>query len=143
MVVVQYTAEGFKYSKDQTRKDNGDPVITSLQVTHDVKVEVEIEMPDGHVNLEAYAPARAPDSVAERIQHDHTAEHIEVDTSTIETNMWATSDQWVRVARRWISERPDHDVTSALQVFRGWDCTDSGVLDTAIETVEADAEPAD
>ena len=78
MVHVEYTAEGTEYEQTHDRDfaDGSDRKIESVRVRRDVEVEAYIELPGGHVNLEAYAPSHDPEGVAERLQHNYTPVHL-------------------------------------------------------------------
>lgn len=142
MVHVEYTANG--YEREETHKnrlrDGSDQKREVVHVTRDVQVEIDIEMPGGHVNLEAYAPSYAPDCVAETVQ-DMAPENVEIDGKTLETYIHGNSDEWITQARRYISERPSMDVFDALEMFRKWDSTDSGSIDAAMQRAADDDVP--
>jgi len=139
MVHVEYRATG--HEREQTHKsdlrDGSDQKREVVTVVSEVEVEIDIEMPGGHVNLEAYAPDYAPDCVAETVQ-DMAPENVEIDGRTIETTIMGNSDEWITQARRYISERPSMDVFDALEQFRRWDSTDSGTIDTAMQRAADD-----
>ena len=131
---VEYTAEGTWYRTimSERLKDGRDRIDRSVQMEQEVTVTISHDMPTGHVNLEAYCPSRAPDRVAEDVQHEANEElaegEIEIDSRTIETRISGTADAWVTQARRWVSERPSKDVYDALKMFAGYDET-SGAAD--------------
>jgi len=146
MIVVEYDGTAYRVEEptDETKQSGRDEVHTNVKLETEVRFLGTLEFRPGHVNLEAYAPSRAPDCVAETIQYDLAPENVRVDTSTVETTMSGTWKEWVTQARRWISERPSHDVISALEVFKGWGCTSDTALSRAIAKVEAgdvDTEP--
>ena len=122
MVIVEYDAEATEYREiDRERRRSGrDRIKKVVKTATDIDVHIEHEFPGGHVNLEAYCPSRAPDVVAENVQHD-LPENIEVHTNTLETVVHASTDGWIRQARRWVSERPNTTAIEALEMFGGWD----------------------
>jgi len=144
MVLVTYRAEGARYQTGgERRPDAADPRSTSVQVAEDVSIQVEIELPNGHVNLDAYSIRTAPDHVAEDVQYTvgkHVDDRIEVHAGTIESTIDGSADAWVRAARRWITERVEEgdthreEVRSALERFRGWGDTQG--VDAAIRRLD-------
>jgi hypothetical protein len=120
--MVEYDAEATEYREieRENRRDGRDRTKKVVKTAHDIDVHIEHEFPHGHVNLEAYCPTRAPDTVAENVQYD-LPENIEVDTRTLETVVSGSTDGWIRQARRWVSERPSYDAIEALEMFAGWD----------------------
>ncbi len=142
MVHVEYRANG--HEREQTHKEdlmNGsDRQREVVTVVSEVEVEIDIEMPGGHVNLEAYAPSYAPDCVAETVQ-DMAPENVEIDGKTLETYIHGNREEWLTQARRYISERPSMDVFDALEMFRKWDSTDSGSIDAAMQRAADDDVP--
>ena len=147
MVLVIYRAEGTSYQTGRERSpDAADPRFTTVQVAEDVSIQVEIELPNGHVNLDAYSIRTAPDHVAEDVQHTvgkHVDDRIEVDAGTIESTIDGSADAWVRAARRWITERVEEgdthreEVRSALDRFDSWDDT-QGVKSAILQLDEYD-----
>lgn len=131
---VEYTAEGTWYRrlKRERYEDGRDRVERSVEMEQEITVTISHDMPTGHVNLEAYCPSRAPDRVAEDVQHEANEElaegEIEIDSRTIDTTISGTADAWVTQARRWSSERPSKDVYDTLRMFAGFDET-SGAAD--------------
>ena len=122
MVIVEYDAEATEYREiDRERRHSGrDRTEKVVKTAADIDVHIEHEFPGGHVNLEAYCPSRAPDVVAENVQYE-LPEHIEVHTNTLETTVHASTDGWIRQARRWVSERPNTSTIEALEMFGRWD----------------------
>jgi hypothetical protein len=139
MVHVEYRANG--HEREQTHKsdlrDGNDQKREVVTVTREVEVEIDIEMPGGHVNLEAYAPDYAPDCVHETVQ-DMAPENVEINGRTIEAHILGNSDEWLTQARRYISERPSMDVFDALAKFRKWDSTDDAAIDRAMQRAADD-----
>ena len=124
MVIVEYDAEATEYREieSERRRDGRDQTKKVVKTATDVDVHIEHEFPSGHVNLEAYCPSRAPDVVAENVQYD-LPENIEVHVRTLETTVHGSADEWIRQARRWISERPNTSAIEALEMFAGYDET--------------------
>jgi len=123
MVVIHYAADAVRVESERTEYDGGKR--TSVRTTQDAAVDVTIEMPDGHVNLDAYAYSLVPDNVAERVQYDLTGDEIEVDTRSLDCDISGTPDEWVTAAGTWASERTG-TVAEALERFDGWAETGSG-----------------
>lgn len=139
MIEVEYHADGTEtdVTTDERKMDGRDERHERTTISRDVRVHIDIEFQPGYVNLEAFAPDRAPDCVAEDVA-DRVPDNVEIDARTIECDMTSTREGWLRQARRWISERPNHDVISALETFDGWSCTNSSEIQAAIGMVESD-----
>jgi len=145
MIHVEYTADGRE--REQTQKeektDGNDRKREVVHISRDVQVEVNIALAGGHVNLEGYAPCRAGDHVAEKVQH-MAPENVEIDARSLDAHIHGSGDEWLQQARRYISERPGMDVFDALELFRGWGCTNSRAIDRAEEKAmggEVDTSP--
>lgn len=132
MVYVEYQIDGTirEQIRNETRRDGRDKVGESVVMTDERSFELYYEFPTGHVNLEGYCPSRVPDTVAENVEAEINRSYggngeIETDTRTLETTVAGGEDEWIKQARRWISERPDHTVESALEYFASF-CEVSG-----------------
>jgi len=104
MVVIHYAADAVRVESERTEYDGGKR--TRVRTTQDATVDVTIEMPDGHVNLDAYAYSLVPDNVAERVQYDLTGDEIEVDTRSIDCDINGTPDEWVTAGPLYTSPSP-------------------------------------
>lgn len=139
MIEVQYRADGVEtdVTTKERRMDGRDERFERTTVSRDVRVHINMEFQPGHVNLEAYAPDRAPDCVAEDVS-DRAPDNVEIDHRTLECEIHGTRKGWLKQARRWISERPKHDVISALETFRNWSSTNTDEINAAIGMVESE-----
>jgi len=137
MVHVEYDATATVTEVDEYEnvRDGHDKKEKRLQMTSERRVLLKYEFPTGYVNLEGYAPRYTPEYVHERIEHD-TPDNAKVQYDTLEATIYGNSDEWITQARRYIAERPDMDVLDALNLFLGWDCTESYGVERAIAEVE-------
>jgi hypothetical protein len=136
MVVINYSADATRIDRETVTSDGSPNKRVSSTVSEPATLDVTIELPDGHVNLDAYSYALAPDNVAERIQYDHPPAGIEVDTRTITCDISGTPREWITAAQTWLTERTDPDVREALHRFGEWGDTGDGP-DRAIELIDA------
>ena len=144
MVVINYSADATRIDRETVTSDGSPNKRVSSTVSEPATLDVTIELPDGHVNLDAYSYALAPDNVAERIQYDYTERMqydyapagIEVDARTITCDISGTPREWITAAQTWLTERTDPDVREALHRFGEWGDTGDGP-DRAIELIDA------
>jgi len=136
MVVINYSADATRINRETVTSDGSPNKRVSSTVSEPATLDVTIELPDGHVNLDAYSYALAPDNVAERMQYDYAPAGIEVDARTITCDISGTPREWITAAQTWLTERTDPDVREALHRFGEWDDTGDGP-DRAIELIDA------
>lgn len=120
-------------------RDGHDPVCGSVSVTTRREVSVDVEFPQGHVNLEGYAPSAgdriAREAIGHWVEQSVDVADFEMVGSTWDVRLDGNWWDWVQQAHRYVVERPDLSLLGALNRFMQWDETDSRALDTAATKV--------
>lgn len=105
-------------------QDGSDTEYRSVQLVERAEVDICIEFPDGHVNLEGYSPARMGMGLEETSLYRYVPEGWAiVDQDDWDVSIDGTMREWVIQARRYIQERPDMSVEDALRAFEAWEET--------------------
>lgn len=128
---------------DIRRRDGDDSIHGRVKVTRQVEVDIDLEFPQGHVNLEGFSPSGGDLPVREMVipyvrgaMPDHGAdiEHVSDDEWSVE--LWGEWWDWVQAAHRYQVERPRYSIVGILKFFRSWEETDSDTIELAISKVE-------
>lgn len=143
--MVTFLAEGKVnlYRSEGDMRDDGEmPIEVARQQHMETQQTVEIIMAHGHVNLDAYAPESHGLAVSEVVGVEAMCpegwDTAEIDGREWSTRLSGSRDEWIRAAVRWISERPDSSVMSALSAFAAWDEANSDVVMDAFDEVAGD-----
>lgn len=136
--MIEVIAEGPVYVEQDERIDRQsghDRIAGRVTTTQEREVKVDLEFPQGYVNLEGYAPSQVSWPIEEIF-----GRYIEFETNhvRIETREWDVSIEgewfdWIQQAHRYQTERPDRSIVGCLQYFGVWDETSARTLKTAVQ----------
>jgi len=129
----------FRVSNDFDYEDGHDRIVGNAEFDRTSDAVVEVEFTNGHVNLEAFVPSNIGEPVLTCLEQfvsdlpfsENTTEWflLEEQWDVVLYGEWR---DWIQQADRWISERPDRSLVSALERFKRWDETKTTTLETAI-----------
>lgn len=125
-----------------SRDDGHDSIYGRVSIIDRSTIEIDLEFEQGHVNLEGYAPSASSWSVSECIGR-FIREGIDDNLAQFELidNDWTVELRgeiydWIQQAHRYVTERPDMSIHSALGYFKTWDETKSSTIESARGIVE-------
>lgn len=127
---------------DVNRQDGWDPIRGSVRTTRELEVTVDLEFPQGHVNLEGFAASSSGGSFAQEIIERYVGEAVDPPSRgggiRVEPDRWDFElagkwFDWVQAAHRYQVERPNMSIVGCLLLFKSWDETDDHDVEMAIQ----------
>lgn len=123
--------------------DGIDPIVGTIITAETTEVKVDLELPQGHVNLEGFAPSRHDWTMRDvfgRYVRDTVDGHFELVESEwnveIDGNYW----DWIQQAHRYNTERPEKSLIDCLGLFLGWEETRNNAIEEAILQVHEETD---
>lgn len=131
---------------DVDKQDGWDPIHGTVRTTRELEVTVDLEFPQGHVNLEGYAPSSpgVDYALAESIGR-YVSDAVDPPSRgggiRLVSDEWSVElagewFDWIQQAHRYQVERSDMSIVDCLRRFKSWEETSDRALDRAV--VEAD-----
>lgn len=123
------------------RQDGHDRITGRSEVRDELTVFIDLELPQGHVNLEGFVLSPYSTNPWEIVGRYVDIDDSCVDRDRIDRRDWSVDLRgewwdWIQQAHRYQTERPTESIVSCLELFRSWDETDTSTLDLAIKRVE-------
>lgn len=143
--MIELVAQGpVETSTDEkVRKKSGhDDIYGRVTTTTRETVEIDLEFPQGYVNLEGYAPSSHHCVDPLGSVSAYVPDGSEPIADEWDVALYGEWFDWVQQAHRYVTERPDESIVSCLETFKNWDETDSDTIGRAIDVATFETELA-
>lgn len=122
------------------RLDGWDPIVGRVDVIETRRARIDIELPQGHVNLEGYAPSAygsggATESIGGFVRRAVDEPNVRLVDDEWSVELAGEWFDWIQQADRYVVERPRMSIAAALSLFRSWDETSDRQLNKALDAV--------
>ena len=132
------------HEEHRVDKDDGhDRIVGRVTTAETTEVEIDFELPQGHVNIEGFAPSRIDWPMREifgRFIRDTVDGNFEIVDREWETELTGDYWDWIQQAHRYQTERPYKSLIDCLELFSGWEETNTHAIDEAILQVDEETD---